>query len=180
MRRLREGDETHPLTPGRRRTPPAGTRTGREELADRWGLRDPPESADRRRKENRRNGAPRAASFPIARERGHGSRKLVSGVLRQRAHGGSRKTSAVLGAPPLTYFGARRKRPACLGAAEKSGQWRMSSRDPPPPGGNYIPDKYRPKMTTVAAAINGPNRRLRRAGGSHAKAATMSGATLPR
>ena len=32
--------------------------TSCEELADRWGLRDPPESADRCRKENRRNGAP--------------------------------------------------------------------------------------------------------------------------
>jgi hypothetical protein len=37
MRRLREGDERSSLTPGRRRTPPAGIMTGCEELADRWG-----------------------------------------------------------------------------------------------------------------------------------------------
>ncbi len=61
MRRLEVGADavpagrgrTYPLTPGRRRIPPAGIRTGREELADRWGFGSP-ESAARRRKENRR------------------------------------------------------------------------------------------------------------------------------
>jgi len=54
MRRLRAGDETHLPSPRAATAPPADTMIGREELADRWGLRDPPESADRRRKENRR------------------------------------------------------------------------------------------------------------------------------
>ena len=117
MRRLREGDERTPLTPGRRRTPPAGIRTGREELADEWGLRA--RSKARTGAGKRHNGAPRAASSPDRKGGGDTLSQGVSSGFASRSGGfaslrGSRRSA------PRFARGAKRGTTGFPGAGQRT------------------------------------------------------------